>query len=1172
MQPHIVIPGTRRHDLISQPMKARRIEAQRKPFLIRASGMALAAWLATTLLSPAPARAEAVQYGYDSAQRLIRVTEGDGTTIDYTYDNLGNRLVRAVTRAGGPPNNSPVAVSVPGIPNGAVNVSTSPNLTWPAAADPNSGDTVVYFVYFGTVASPPLAYSGLATNWSPGHLKCYATYYWQVVARDNHNAQAASPVWSFTTSNEPPVVNFAATPASGAAPLVVQFRDSSTYDCGAMVSWQWDFDNNGTIDSTSQNPAFTYPSTPGDYSVKLTVRDEHGGVSTLVKTNFISVLGPNIVDLSPVGLNVESAASYRNLVVSYAVTNLGVAVINGKWQWIDRFYLSTNGVLDANATELATFPEYQTLLPGAAYTRTNLVVLPEVPLDNAYLLLKTDASNQLVELRETNNLRVLSLRGRLPDLSPAAFAYSGQPISGQPLDMTYTVTNRGALGLRDLSGGSVEWYDAVYISSNAVWDAEASIVSYSSGSRTLAAGTNYSVTNTLSLPDWPPGSYHLILRANEGALVVESNTANNTLTIPITVAAPDLAAAYITVPNGAPSDAEVRIIHGVTNRSGTPAEGIWMDTLYLSTNAVWDESATLLKESFGFGPVPGPGSYAVTNSVRLPGWPAGAYYVILKVNEGQYLSETSQANNTLAVPFVLQPPAGLPDLAPVWLRGPTTAHAGQGIDISYAVTNMGSLTATGFWIDVFWISTSPVWDDAAEYLDDNYRISPLAVGGTYSSTNTLNLPLLEEGNYFLIVQVNAYDRVYETTGTNNFRATPIVIQPSIGLPDLLPLSMDAPSAAATGQTVQVTYTVSNLSLLPVTGSWMDVLWLSTNSVWDDTATYLGLASITGPVPGMSNYVRTLSFKVPAVSAGNYYLIVQTDMIGQITEADENNNELAKSIVIQTQGSLPDLSPVLLSAPGTAAAGQIIQVIYAVTNRGAASAVGTWYDHLVLSTNTAWHMNDYLLAFVVRTQALAAASSYRVTNSVALPAWAPGTYYLVLNSDIAGSLGEVAETNNVLYAPISLTTAAIAPVLGGGEFLSDARFRLAVTGALGTNYTLQFSTNLAQWARLLDFTCIGSPTYVEDMEANNIGRRFYRIAPLTGSPPFRLSLGPGAGRATGAWAVKLDGSLGKNYRIDASTNLVDWVLVTNLPNTVVPLYFSDSQSTNYVRRFYRAVAP
>jgi len=82
---------------------------------------------------------------------------------------------------------------------------------------------------------------------------------------------------------EAPVANFTATPTSGSAPLTVNFTDQST---GNISSYSWDFNNDGTVDSTDQNPSYTYASA-GTYTVNLTVSNAKGSDSE-VKTNYIT--------------------------------------------------------------------------------------------------------------------------------------------------------------------------------------------------------------------------------------------------------------------------------------------------------------------------------------------------------------------------------------------------------------------------------------------------------------------------------------------------------------------------------------------------------------------------------------------------------------------------------------------------------------------------------------------------------------------------------------------------------------------------------------------------------------------------------------------------------------------------------------------------------------------
>jgi PKD repeat protein len=86
------------------------------------------------------------------------------------------------------------------------------------------------------------------------------------------------------TSAAGPTADFSATPTSGTAPLTVNFSDLSS---GSPTSWAWDFDNNGVVDSTVQNPSFVYAN-PGSYTVKLTVSNANGS-NAKTKTGYISV-------------------------------------------------------------------------------------------------------------------------------------------------------------------------------------------------------------------------------------------------------------------------------------------------------------------------------------------------------------------------------------------------------------------------------------------------------------------------------------------------------------------------------------------------------------------------------------------------------------------------------------------------------------------------------------------------------------------------------------------------------------------------------------------------------------------------------------------------------------------------------------------------------------------
>jgi len=93
--------------------------------------------------------------------------------------------------------------------------------------------------------------------------------------------------YEFNGSSEA-YADFIGTPRTGEVPLTVQFSDTSV-GLG-ITSWQWDFNDDGIIDSTEQNPTFTYY-TIGQPTVKLVVND---GQNTVIKPVYINPLSATI--------------------------------------------------------------------------------------------------------------------------------------------------------------------------------------------------------------------------------------------------------------------------------------------------------------------------------------------------------------------------------------------------------------------------------------------------------------------------------------------------------------------------------------------------------------------------------------------------------------------------------------------------------------------------------------------------------------------------------------------------------------------------------------------------------------------------------------------------------------------------------------------------------------
>lgn len=82
-----------------------------------------------------------------------------------------------------------------------------------------------------------------------------------------------------------PEADFEFTISANSVPLSVHFSDIST---GAISSWQWDFDNDGTIDADEQNPSHVYTQ-PGIYTVSLKVTGSNGS-DTEIKLDCITAV------------------------------------------------------------------------------------------------------------------------------------------------------------------------------------------------------------------------------------------------------------------------------------------------------------------------------------------------------------------------------------------------------------------------------------------------------------------------------------------------------------------------------------------------------------------------------------------------------------------------------------------------------------------------------------------------------------------------------------------------------------------------------------------------------------------------------------------------------------------------------------------------------------------
>jgi uncharacterized protein (TIGR02145 family) len=196
-------------------------------------------------------------------------------------------------------------------------------ITWLASNITNSGNTQI---------DPP----DVETLFALAHVKA-------VDAFGNESEDASDDYFELVESTDPPVAEFSADITSGEAPLAVQFTDEST---GEPYAWEWDFENDGTIDATIQHPEFTY-SEPGIYSVSLTVINDFGE-DTKTRIDYITVFEPLFAEFTA-----DVTSGEAPLTVQFTDESTGEP---DAWEWD----FENDGTIDATIQH----PEFTYSEPG----------------------------------------------------------------------------------------------------------------------------------------------------------------------------------------------------------------------------------------------------------------------------------------------------------------------------------------------------------------------------------------------------------------------------------------------------------------------------------------------------------------------------------------------------------------------------------------------------------------------------------------------------------------------------------------------------------------------------------------------------------------------------------------------------------------------------------------
>ena len=745
------------------------------------------------------------------------------------------------------------------------------------------------------------------------------------------------------------------------------------------------------------------------------------------------------VDLAGVSLSVNAAIN-GSPVLEWTVRNQGTdAAVGG---WTDSVYVSQAPTCCAGATLLGglDWPTGSAVGPGATYTQRVSVQMPPLPLGDYYVFVRVNAPQRLAEATVANNDVAATFRvAPNVQLSTIELVAPALAVSRQSISVSWTVENRSGIGSTEDATATL-WQDNLYISPNRTCCADATFLGSWSHTGGLRARQRYTQTQTVAVPAIPAGDYYIIVSVDATNAQAEQDE-DNQRAIPIKVTTPDLVPTSLRAPTSpaiASSQQTVSVSWSVANRGTASTTSGWEDSLYISPSATccagavpigsWPSTATLVPNA----------TYAQVKSIAVPTLGAGSYYLILWANATGTLHEENEANSRLAIPLTIT----TPDLTPTALSAPAAAATGQGVTVSWSVKNAGTGPTVGTWADKLSLSSTATCCEGTTLLG-RWDRSALAAGSSYTQTKTLTLPPLAAGNYYLILDTDGDEALYEASESNNRRLIPI----SITTPDLVPIALAGPPTVSTQQAITVSWTVKNQGTATTSKTWVDTLHLSPTSGCCAGAVTLGQWTWATPVAAGATYTQTKSVTVPPVAAGSYHLVLLTDAAAALREVNEGDNQRAVPMTVTT----PDLLPTALTAPATAETGHAISLSWTVRNQGTGSTTGSWTDKVYVSASATCCAGTTSLGSWPRPATLAAGASYTQTRSVTIPPLAAGSYYLTVWADADGQLHEASDSNNQRAVTVTVASTSVSPatvlaitsVNGGDDPTAVAAFPVVV---------------------------------------------------------------------------------------------------------------------------------
>ncbi len=469
------------------------------------------------------------------------------------------------------------------------------------------------------------------------------------------------------------------------------------------------------------------------------------------------------------------------LPLTYRVRNDGIAG-TAQNQWSDQVYLSTNATLDGSDWLIGTVSHSGALESGASYSVSPSLLIPtQMPLGDYFVLVRTDAANQVDEpSAEDNNVMASTTAisvtaAPLPDLVLANLRPdpSSSLVSGESIVIHWNGQNSGNLN------ASGSWTDRIYLSKDNLLSSEDWLLGDVEQNRTLAPNQTYSASLTKHLPEGIQGEYFLIGVSDVANTIVEgdgeltSRFPSNPFNVSLFPYA-DLKVTEVSAPPlviGDPVD--LLVTWKVDNvGAGAGRTSSWTDRVVLSSNATLGDGDDITIGRFEHqGSMPASSQYERSEIIALPPRISGRFTLFVQTDANDEVFEISgHQPNEKALSHVVdiaQKPYA--DLVVDSVSTAGTPVSGQPLSVSWTVSNRGiATTDQSTWTDYLYVSRDPTGITGMRLIGSSTHGGSLGVNQNYSRTTEVVLPRDLDGLHYLFVRTGGpYEFIYADVGNQN---------------------------------------------------------------------------------------------------------------------------------------------------------------------------------------------------------------------------------------------------------------------------------------------------------------------------------------------------------------------------------------------------------------------